>query len=331
MPVIAGQRRESILSAITVAAVQASPLPVAGLPAFGRDDTLTAFEADVMRVREGIQEGPALLVYPELHLFGSDEHPAAGREQVLRTAAQPLDSELVKRLGRIARASAVWLVPGSVCEAGNGGALFNTALVFAPDGGLAGTYRKVFPWRPYEPYTPGDRFVTVDLPGTCRLGMSICYDAWFPEVSRHLAWMGADIIVNLVKTTTSDRPHELVLARANSIVNQVFMVSVNCAGPVGRGQSIIVDPEGEVLQESPGDAPQVLYQRLDPDQVERVREHGTAGTNRMWSQFLPSDPDLEMPLYQGRIDPTAWSPSRLSTRSPLTSRQPLEQKGALHD
>jgi predicted amidohydrolase len=277
-----------------------------------------------MRVRDGIKQGPAVLVYPELHLFGTDEHPVAAREQVLRTAAQPLNGELVMRLGRIARASGVWLVPGSVCEAGRDGALFNTALVFAPDGTLAGAYRKVFPWRPSEPYTPGDRFVTVDILRTCRLGISICYDAWFPEVTRHLAWMGADVVVNIVKTTTPDRPQELVLARANSIVNQVFMVSVNCAGPVGRGQSIVVDPEGEVLQQSLGDAPQVLYQRLDLGQVERVREHGTAGTNRMWSQFLPSDPELELPLYQGRIDPTAWSPSRRrvdekTTTSPISA------------
>lgn len=298
-----------LLSTLTGAAVQAAPLLAAGLPVFGRDTTLAAFEADVMRVRDGVPHGPALLVYPELHLFDAHEHAEQDRDQVLRAAAEPLDSELAQRLGRIARNAEAWLIPGSVCEAGSGDELFNTALVFAPDGSLAGTYRKVFPWRPFESYTPGDRFVTVDIGGVCQLGISICYDAWFPEVSRHLAWMGADIVVNIVKTTTPDRAQELVLARANSIVNQVFTVSVNCAGPVGMGRSVVVDPEGEVLDESPGDAPYVLCQQLDPGQVERVRERGTAGTNRMWSQFRPDDPPLELPLYRGRIDPAAWSPA----------------------
>ena len=45
-------------------------------------------------------------------------------------------------------------------------------------------------------------------------------------------------IVNVVKTTTPDRAQELVLARAKSIVNQVFTVSVNCAGPVGMGRIV---------------------------------------------------------------------------------------------
>ena len=227
-----------------------------------------------MRVRDGMPQGQALIVYPELHLFGTDDHAA---DRIANRCCGPRPNHWTASWcsgsGAIARAAGAWLIPGSVCEAGRDGELFNTALVFAPDGALAGSYRKVFPWRPFEPYTPGDRFVTVDIDNACRLGISICYDAWFPEVSRHLAWMGADIVVNIVKTTTQDRAQELVLARANSIVNQVFTVSVNCAGPVGAGRSIVVDPEGGVLQESAADAPGVLYQRLDPA---RSNASGTA-------------------------------------------------------
>ncbi|TGB35922.1 carbon-nitrogen hydrolase family protein [Mycolicibacterium peregrinum] len=287
---------------ITVAGVQAAPLDIAGLPVFGRHDTVAQFRADVLRVRSAVT-GPALIVYPEIHLFGTED------TDMLAAAAEPLDGPLIAALGEVARAADAWLVPGSVCELGENGELFNTAPVFAPDGRLVASYRKIFPWRPFEKYTPGDEFVTVDIPDVGRLGLSICYDAWFPEVSRHLAWMGADVIVNVVKTTTEDRSQELVLARANSIVNQVFTVSVNCAGPVGNGRSLIVDPEGTVLQETPGAAPDVLCQHIDFGAVAAVRERGTAGTNRMWDQFRPSDRPIGLPLYQGRIDPRRWSPS----------------------
>ena len=205
------------MSVITVAAVQAAPLSVTGLPVFGRDDTLAAFAADVRSVRSQIS-GPALLVYPEFHLFGTEDSPAEECDRLLRTAAEPLDSHLIARLAEIACDVRAWLIPGSVCELGTNGEVFNTALVFSPEGNLTGSYRKIFPWRPYEWSTPGDRMVTVDLPQIGRIGLSICYDAWFPEVGRHLAWMGAELVVNIVKTTAADRPHELVLARANSIV-----------------------------------------------------------------------------------------------------------------
>lgn len=255
-----------------------------------------------------------LLVFPELHLFG-DGVPDRQRDEALRGAAEPLDGSRVEALAALALELGVWLVPGSVCELGPDGQLFNTQIVLSPDGRLVGSYRKIFPWRPHEPYDPGSGFVVVDLEGISRVGLNICYDAWFPETSRQLAWMGAEVILNVVKTTTADRAQELVLARANAIVNQVFIVSVNCAGPIGMGRSIVVDPEGDVIAEAPDAAPALLTADLDLGAVDRIRTHGTAGVNRMWSQFRPGEPAIPLPVYQGQIDPATWQPSMFPSES----------------
>lgn len=291
---------------LQVVGVQAPPLPV-GTPLDVFADDVRSIAAAAADAHPG---GAArLVVYPELHLFGPEHVAPAERNQLLDVSAVALDSRLIAGLGDIARQAGVWLVPGSVCERGPAGELFNTALVFSPAGELAASYRKIFPWRPYEPYMPGGEFVVFDIPGTGRLGLSICYDAWFPEVTRHLGWMGAEAVVNVVKTTTPDRAQEVVLAQANSIVNQTFTVSVNCAGPVGEGRSLIVDPEGAVLAAASGADAAVLVETIDLDAVTRVRESGTAGSNRMWAQFEPTDVPLELPLYSGRIDPGRWAPS----------------------
>ncbi|MDJ0378212.1 carbon-nitrogen hydrolase family protein [Cryobacterium sp. PH31-L1] len=297
---------------VRIAAVQAVPRPV-GAP-------LGDFAAEVRRVRE-TDPSIQFIVFPELHLFGTEATTSSleQRNELLRASAVPLDGELIAGLGAIARTAGIWLLPGSICERGPGGEVFNTAVVFSPTGDLVASYRKIFPWRPYEPYEPGDRFVVFDAPGIGRFGLSICYDSWFPEVTRHLAWMGAEVVLNVVKTTTPDRAQEVVLAQANSIVNQTFTVSVNCARPLGQGRSLLVDPEGVTLTESTGDDAVVLVHTLDLDQVTRVREHGTAGTNRMWEQFLPTDAPLELPLYAGRIDPHRWTP-----QPAITPATPLE-------
>jgi predicted amidohydrolase len=248
-----------------------------------------------------------LVVFPELHLFG-DGTPDRQRTEALQDSAEPLDGPRVKELQQLAADLGIWLVPGSVCERGPEGQLFNTQLVLSPEGELAGYYRKIFPWRPFEPYDPGDRFTTVDLAGIGRVGLNICYDAWYPEVSRQLAWMGAEVILNVVKTTTPDRRQELVLAKANAIVNQVFVVSVNCAGPTGQGKSIIVDPEGNTIAEAGDDAPVLLTADLDLAAVEHVRTHGTENLNRPWSQFRDGEAAVELPVYQGRINPLTWTP-----------------------
>ncbi|WP_216900849.1 carbon-nitrogen hydrolase family protein [Nocardia alni] len=268
---------------------------------------LDGFAADIRERIHGLPDTP-LVVYPEMHLCG----PAGTAPEAL---AEPLDGARGKALAALAGDLRIWLVPGSVYERGGDGKVYNTAVVYSPRGERVAAYRKMFPWRPYETTCPGAEFVVVELDGIGRVGLSICYDAWFPETTRHLAWMGAELVLNVVETTGSDRAQEQVLARANAIVNQVFVASVNCAAPVGTGRSMLVDPQGTVRSEAVGDSDTTLTDVIDLDEVTNVRRYGTAGLNRLWQQFRPDDQPLELPLYQGRIDPATWSGAAIRTRA----------------
>lgn len=265
--------------------------------------TLDAFAADVRRITR-THPSTRLLAFPELHLSGHrpDEDPGA----VMTAAAEPLDGPRDAALAGIAREAGVWLVPGTLYERGEDGRIYNTAPVYSPGGERVAAYRKIFPWRPYETTAAGTEFVTFDLPGHGRVGLSICYDAWFPEVSRHLAWQGADLVLNLVRTPTVDRAQELVLARAHAIVNQVAMASVNAAQPDGIGRSVVVDPEGRVRAEAASATEQLVTDVLDLGEARRVRAYGTAGLTRVWDPFEEGQAPLELPLYGGRIDPARW-------------------------
>jgi predicted amidohydrolase len=251
--------------------------------------------------------GLDLMVFPEIHLCGDCDTAADGNEW-LKAAAEPLDGPRVRALSRVAADLGVWLIPGSVPELGVDGRVYNTEVVLDPKGDLVASYRKVFPWRPYEAWSSGHEFIVFDMPGIGRGGLSICYDAWFPESTRSVAWMGAEFVVNVVKTIGSDRKQERILAQANAIVNQVFMLSVNAAGPIGAGGSIVSDPEGTVVADLPTADPGLITLQIDLDDVTRVREVGTEGFNRMWSQMDADDPLIDLPIYSGRIDPTKWEP-----------------------
>lgn len=255
--------------------------------------------------------GVELLVFPELHLFHPKGASLEADNAALSAAAQPLDGPLDEALRGLAAELGVCLVPGTVCERGPNGEFFNTLPVYDASGERLAVYRKMFPWRPNEPFDPGDRFVCFDLPGKGRIGLTICYDAWFPEVARQLAWMGAELVLNLVKTTTPDREQELVLARANAIFNQVFLLSVNCAGPIGQGRSLLVGPEGEVVASVDAAAAASLQAVIDVSEAQAVRRRGTCGENRMWLQFRPGDRRIDLPAYGGTIDPARWAPPGL--------------------
>ncbi len=203
-----------------------------------------------------------LLVFPELHLSALPAQLEDGRGHAERVAVE-IPGELTERLEAIAAEAGVWLVAGSVYERGRGDAIHNTALAVSPQRGLVAAYRKAFPWQPSERTEPGDRFVVFDIDGVGRAGLAICYDGFFPEVFRQLAWMGAEVVFQPTLTTTSDRGAELVTARANAIVNQLYVVNVNAAAPAGLGRSLIVDPEGMVKVEA-GSTDELLDRRSGP-------------------------------------------------------------------
>jgi deaminated glutathione amidase len=201
-----------------------------------------------------------------------------------------------------ARKEKKWLVPGSFFEK-QGKKVFNTAVVISPQGKIVAQYRKIFPWRPLEKNHPGDSFCVFDIPGKGRFGLCICYDQWFPEIVRTLAWMGAEAILHPTATTTSDRSQELVLSQAQAIFNQVYFLSVNGVGAGGVGKSIFVDPEGRVLQVA-GERETILTEVIDLDLVQRVREYGTLGLSQLWKDlrsFRKRFPIYEQAVHRGRV------------------------------
>lgn len=292
---------------LDILAAQVAPLKI-GAP----------FEVFARQARDLVAASPGLelLVFPELQLFHAEGDTLERQNAALRAAAQPLDGPLDRALSTLAAELGVCLVPGTLCERGEHGELFNTLVVYDAAGSRLAAYRKVFPWRPKEPYEPGDRFVVFDLPGKGRLGLSICYDAWFPEIIRHLAWAGAELVLTVFKTTTPDREQEQVLARANAIVNQLFVLSLNCAAPVGKGLSQLIGPQGEIVAACDYAQEGIIRSKIDLDEVTRVRRAGTCGENRMWLQFQPHDRRIPLPLYDGYIDPLRWVPPGLVSPEP---------------
>ena len=276
------------------------PLSIVALqtaPAFGDPDaTLARLAERVPRIRAMAPEA-RLLLLPELHL-SSPPPPLEEKDGYAARVAVDVPGPLTDALGTIARESGFWLVPGSMFERGEGGRIHNTCLVLSPDGELVARYRKVFPWEPYESCSPGDAFVTFDVPELGTVGLAICYDGSFPETCRQLAWMGAEVVLQPNLTTTSDRNAEIVMARANAIFNQLYVVSLNAASPAGLGRSVIVDPEGIVRQQA-GYSEELITDVLDLDAVTRVRRFGTAGVSRMWDQFERRRTSLQLPVYGG--------------------------------
>ena len=224
-----------------------------------------------------------MVLLPELASFG----PSLAHAEAMPGVTEQRYQNLARKLG-------IWLIPGSLYER-HEGRVYNTAPVIDPQGLVVARYRKIFPFLPYEAgVSHGTELCVFDVPEVGRFGLSICYDQWFPEVSRGLAWRGAEVILHPTMTTTTDRAQELVLAQANAITNQCFFVDVNNAGALGNGRSIIVGPDGDVLHQA-AEQTEFIPITIDLDRVRHSRNHGSKGLGQMLKSFR--DTEVDFPWY----------------------------------
>ena len=162
-------------------------------------------------------------------------------------------------------------------RAGERGAVYNSAILIGPDGEIIGIYDKTHP-APWERIDGGgwvqvgtraDVFETAL--GT--IGMIICYDGDFPELSRLLAVKGAEIIV---RASALQRSYEIwyITNAARAYDNHVYVVASNLVGPdacdnYGFGHSMIINPIAWRLAQARG-TEEIISARLDPDPMRYI-------------------------------------------------------------
>ena len=239
---------------------------------------------------------PCLVSLPEMWTcLGADRATKLDQSETLPAEpgqAAATAGPAYRFLSDTARRLGVVLHGGSIGER-SGETLFNTSLVFGPDGIERARYRKIHLFDAVTPsgqgyresslFGAGDRVVTctIDLPqGPITLGLSICYDLRFPELFLALRQAGAEVIlVPSAFTVETGRSHWMVLLRARAIETQCWIVASATAGThhdsAGRprdsyGHSLICDPWGEVTACLP-DGPGFVEAELDMTALARVR------------------------------------------------------------
>ena len=216
-----------------------------------------------------------LVVTPELCFHGASDFEEKALE---------IPNSMTEFCSKIARDNDIYLIAGSMYEK-QGDHIYNASPVFDDKGNIIETYRKMYPWRPHEKTVSGTKTLVFDIPDIGRIGLCNCYDLWFPELIRDLVFKGARIIIIPTASGTQDRSREVILCQAAAIQNQCYVVNVNGVGGGGIGQSVIVDPEGNVEQKA-GQRQENLISMIDLEDVQRSRDYGIAGVSRPLASFF---------------------------------------------
>ncbi|RMG41283.1 MAG: carbon-nitrogen hydrolase family protein [Planctomycetota bacterium] len=229
-------------------------------------------EAVLQWLQRAAEAGAELVVFPECVLTGYCFESA---EEAL-AVAQDLDGEAVRAIVEACERLRCLAVFGLLERAGE--RYFNAALLAGP-GGVLASYRKV-----HLPYLGADRFAAYgDRPfavhevSGVRLGLNICYDSSFPEASRVLALLGADVIA---LPTNWPPGAECVAEHAiatRAMENGIYYAAIN---RVGRergyrfiGRSVICGPDGEELARAGAGEEALLIAEVDPRRArDKLRE-----------------------------------------------------------
>lgn len=235
----------------------------------GRLDTNT--DRAIELISSAADAGAGIVILPELFLCGYDPAGIA-RDPVSHVIKA--DGEHCSRIARHAAERGIAAIVGAAIDTGAGVA--NAALVVAPDGTIVDVYCKAKLWgEEADVFVPGPGPVLVDLAGV-RIGMSICFDAGFPEHYRTLALAGADAIACPAAFSHGEQRHRYeIYFRSRALENTLYVAVSNAVGWQGGqemfGDSALFGPRGNEIGRVSGTFG-VVSTPIDEDEITRARE-----------------------------------------------------------
>jgi predicted amidohydrolase len=238
---------------------------------------------DLALIRRAVARKAAFILLPEAFSYRGKADARKGFSDMAEAIPGPSTIPLIET----ARKEKVFILAGSVCEKiPRKTKVYNTSVLIDARGRVAAKYRKVHLFdakigkvriKESQHCAAGEKTSLADI-GCWKAGMSICYDLRFPGLYRQYASKGVEIFcVPSAFTKATGQLHWEVLLRARAIEQRCYVLAPNQTGRDGRGvasygNSMIVDPRGNVLARASGDKEGIIYANLDKTLIRRARK-----------------------------------------------------------
>jgi predicted amidohydrolase len=231
-------------------------------------------KANIAQVVDALQrEAADLVVFPELFLTGY-----LMRDALHNLALDP-DGPEIGELVDACRTTGKRLIVGAPMQSRVRGSTTNSALLIGPEG-IEGRYDKrylptfsVFEEDTYFCEGTGGPVFTVPTPdgGEVRVGVNICYDLFFPEITKAQALAGADVLVCISASPSISRKYFEVLFQARAVETTSYVLYTNLVGPMDTlqfwGGAQAYSPLGKFLDKGPIDEPGSITVAVDEAEV----------------------------------------------------------------
>jgi len=226
------------------------------------DENLLAIKQQLSEIRKQHSDDELLVVLPECCLmFATNDSEVRAHSEVSQ------QGYMQTALAQLSQQYNVYLVAGTIAIKADDGRHFAASILFDPQGKQLGQYNKIHlfdvdvndgygSYRESENTHPGQHISVIETP-IGNIGMAVCYDLRFGALFQAMREQGADILVlPSAFTHATGQAHWELLSRARAVENQCYMVASNQGGEhingrVTWGQSMVIDPWGEVKSQVP--------------------------------------------------------------------------------
>jgi predicted amidohydrolase len=250
-------------------------LKVAGIQMSGSADR----DANIRRAEEllniAAKKGVKVASLPQL--FNTLWFPREIKEKN-KELAEDVNGPTIEAMRKVSKSLGMILICPIFERDGN--SFYNTAFVLSEDGNIIGRYRKVHVpqiplWEERSYFSPGDVFPVFQT-RYARIGIQLCWDIFFPEVSRILALKGAQIIFTPTASAFYESHDKWErAAMANAHANGIFIFRVNRVGKEKKqefyGRSFCAGPYGDLLGRPSGSSEGVVLAEVDLKEIKRAR------------------------------------------------------------
>jgi N-carbamoylputrescine amidase len=215
-----------------------------------------------------------LICFPELNVSGYSTRASSEH------SAEPIPGPISRRLQQMAMQFQIVILAG-MAEKDDNGRIFASHLVVGPEE-ISGIYRKIHIAPPeIGIFTAGNSIPVFETAGVI-LGIQLCYDVHFPELSTRMAVDGADIIFMPHASPRGTPPEKLTSwlrhLTARAFDNSVFIIACNQNGDNQKGLhfpgvAVVIDPSGEIINQNISGEDGLIISELKAETLNAVRSH----------------------------------------------------------
>ena len=202
-------------------------------------------------ISKAAQNKAELVAFPEFMMFYTN---SSQTPKQLADLAENINGNFVTTIGKAAKENNIQVV-GSFYEKSNKkDHVYDTSFVIDKSGKVISTYRKIhlydaLGFKESNKMAPGSKIAKPINTSIGKIGMMICYDLRFPEMSRSLAASGSEILIAPSAWVKGDmkEEHWITINKTRAIENGCYVIAPDQVGNIYCGRSIVVDPYGKVL------------------------------------------------------------------------------------